>query len=96
MVNDETETRFIAEAAAELVGEGNVNRDGNLVMASEDFSYMLEQRPGAYIQIGNGEGADEGGGGCEVHNPGYDFNDAALPLGASLFARLAERKLGPV
>ena len=61
----------------------------NLVMASEDFSYMLEQRPGAYIEIGNGDGI----GGCEVHNPGYDFNDAALPLGASLFARLAERKL---
>ncbi len=96
LVNDEIETRFIAEAAAELVGEGNVNRDGNLVMASEDFSYMLEQRPGAYIQIGNGEGADGGGGGCEVHNSGYDFNDAALPLGASLFARLAEKKLGPV
>ena len=96
LVNDETETRFIAEAAAELVGDSNVNRDGNLVMASEDFSYMLEQRPGAYIQIGNGEGADGGGGGCEVHNSGYDFNDAALPLGASLFARLAEKKLRPV
>jgi len=41
------------------------------------------------------DGADGGGGGCEVHNPGYDFNDAALPLGASLFARLAERKLAP-
>jgi len=91
LVNNETETRFIADTAAELVGEGNVNRDGNLVMASEDFSYMLEQRPGAYIQIGNGEGE----GGCEVHNPSYDFNDAALPFGASLFARLAERKLAP-
>ncbi len=90
LVNNEAETRFIADAAAELVGEGNVNRDGNLVMASEDFSYMLEHRPGAYIQIGNGEGAV---GGCEVHNPGYDFNDAALPFGASLYARLAERKL---
>ena len=89
LVNDAAEAAFIADAAAELVGEGNVNRDGNLVMASEDFSYMLNQRPGAYIQIGNGEGED----GCEVHNPGYDFNDAALPLGASLFARLVERKL---
>ena len=69
-------------------GNGSNNRNGNLVMASEDFSYMLDRRPGAYIQIGNGDG-----GGCEVHNPGYDFNDAALPLGASLFARLAERKL---
>ncbi len=89
LVNDPAEAGFIAEAAAELVGADNVNRDGGLVMASEDFSYMLEKRPGAYIQIGNGDGA----GGCEVHNPGYDFNDAALPFGASLFAHLAERKL---
>jgi amidohydrolase len=91
LVNDAAETEFIADAAAELVGDDNVNRNGNLVMASEDFSYMLDRRPGAYIQIGNGDKA----GGCEVHNPGYDFNDAALPLGASLFARLAERKLSP-
>jgi amidohydrolase len=91
LVNEAGEARFIADVAAELVGEANVNRDGNLVMASEDFSYMLEQRPGAYIQIGNGEGE----GGCEVHNPGYDFNDAALPFGASLFARIAETKLVP-
>jgi amidohydrolase len=89
LVNDETEARFIADVAAELVGDDNVNRAGGLVMASEDFSYMLEKRPGAYIQIGNGDGE----GGCEVHNPGYDFNDAALPLGASLFVRLAEKKL---
>jgi amidohydrolase len=89
LVNDADETRFIADVAAELAGEANVNRDGNLVMASEDFSYMLEQRPGAYIQIGNG--AREGG--CEVHNPGYDFNDAALPWGATLFARLVEKRL---
>ena len=76
-------------AAAELVGEDNVNRNGGLSMASEDFSFMLETLPGAYIQIGNGDGE----GGCEVHNPGYDFNDAILPLGASLFARLVEKKL---
>jgi amidohydrolase len=92
LVNDAAETAFIADAAAELVGADNVNREAGLVMASEDFSYMLEQRPGAYIQIGNGDGI----GGCEVHNPGYDFNDAALPFGASLFARLAEKKLAPV
>jgi len=89
LLNDAGETQFIADTAAELVGEDNVNRNGNLVMASEDFSYMLDRRPGAYIQIGNGDPA----GGCEVHNPGYDFNDAALPLGVSLFARLAERRL---
>jgi hippurate hydrolase len=91
LVNDAAEAEFIADTAAELVGAENVNRNGNLVMASEDFSYMLNRHPGAYIQIGNGDAA----GGCEVHNPGYDFNDAALPFGASLFARLVERKLAP-
>ena len=91
LVNDAAEAEFIAETAAGLVGADNVNRNGNPVMASEDFSYMLNQRPGAYIQIGNGDAA----GGCEVHNPGYDFNDAALPFGASLFVRLVERKLPP-
>ena len=92
LVNDAAEAEFIADVAAELVGENSVNRNGNLVMASEDFSFMLNRRPGAYIQIGNGDTP----GGCEVHNPGYDFNDAALPFGASLFARLAERKLAPL
>jgi len=89
LVNDETEAGFIADIAAEVVGEENVNRRGGQVMASEDFSFMLNCVPGAYIQIGNGVGE----GGCEVHNPGYDFNDAALPFGASLFVRIAERKL---
>jgi len=90
LVNDANATQFIADCAAEIVGSENVDRAGGLTMASEDFAYMLEQRPGAYIQIGNGDGE----GGCEVHNPGYDFNDAALTTGASLFARLVEKKLG--
>jgi metal-dependent amidase/aminoacylase/carboxypeptidase family protein len=89
LVNDADETRFIADTAAELVGEDNVNRQAGFVMASEDFSYMLQRVPGAYIQIGNGDGE----GACEVHNPGYDFNDAAIPYGAALFARLVERRL---
>ena len=89
LVNHDEETKFIADAAAEIVGEANMNRNGGIVMASEDFSYMLEKVPGAYIQIGNGDGE----GACEVHNPGYDFNDGALPFGASLFARLVERRL---
>jgi hippurate hydrolase len=89
LVNNEDETKFIAETAAELVGEDNVNRQAGVVMASEDFSYMLERVPGAYIQIGNGDGE----GACEVHNPGYDFNDSALPYGSALFARLVERRL---
>jgi len=89
VVNDASEAGFIADTAAELVGEGNVNRNGSLIMGSEDFAFMLERRPGAYIQIGNGDGE----GACEVHNPAYDFNDAILPLGATLFVRLAEKKL---
>jgi amidohydrolase len=89
LVNHADETQFIADCAAELVGADNVNRASNLVMASEDFSFMLQAVPGAYIQIGNGDGE----GACEVHNPGYDFNDGALPFGASLFARLVERRL---
>ncbi|MDE1949959.1 MAG: M20/M25/M40 family metallo-hydrolase, partial [Burkholderiales bacterium] len=87
-VNHPEEAEFAARICTELVGAEQVERQPPLNMASEDFSYMLEQRPGAYIQIGNGDGE----GGCEVHNPGYDFNDAALPLGAAFFARLVETR----
>ena len=89
LVNNAAETEFIADTAAELVGEENVNRHSGLIMASEDFSQMLERVPGAFIRIGNGDGE----GSCVVHNPGYDFNDAALPYGAALFVRLVERRL---
>jgi hippurate hydrolase len=75
--------------SAELVGDAGVVRDPPLIMASEDFSFMLEAVPGCFINIGNGD-VD---GACEVHNPAYDFNDAALPLGASFFVRVVERKL---
>ncbi len=89
LVNDPREAQWIGDVAAAIVGEENVNRNGGYVMASEDFSYMLEKVPGAFILIGNGGGE----GGCEVHNPGYDFNDAALPLGATLWARAVETRL---
>src|SRR5215475_394586 len=89
LVNTREAVKFIADVAAEIVGEENMNREGPYVMASEDFSYMLEKVPGAFINIGNGGGE----GGCEVHNPSYDFNDDAIPLGATLWARVVERKL---
>ena len=89
LVNDADETRFICDTAAELVGDDNVSRQGALIMASEDFSQMLERVPGAFIRIGNGDGE----GSCVVHNPGYDFNDAAIPYGSALFARLVEKRL---
>ena len=89
LINDANEAELAAAVCAELVGAQNVRRDPPLIMASEDFSYMLAEVPGCYINIGNGDGE----GACEVHNPSYDFNDAALPYGAGFFVRLVERKL---
>jgi hippurate hydrolase len=89
LVNNPPETKFIADAAADLVGEAHVDRNRSLIIGSEDFAYMLEACPGAYINIGNAGSI----GNCPVHNPHYDFNDAALPIGASLFARPVEKKL---
>jgi amidohydrolase len=89
LVNNPEETAQFADVAAELVGEANVDRERELIMASEDFSFMLEARPGAYINIGNGDKA----GSTPVHNPGYDFNDEILPLGAAALAGLVEKKL---
>ena len=90
-INDPREAEVAATICSELVGADKVERDPPLIMASEDFSYMLERVPGCYLNIGNG-GAD---GSCEVHNPAYDFNDAALPLGAAFFTRLVEQRLAP-
>jgi amidohydrolase len=89
LLNDEREAEFAAGICAEVVGTERVRRDPPLIMASEDFAYMLNEIPGCYINIGNGDGE----GACEVHNPAYDFNDRALPYGASFFARLVERRL---
>ena len=88
-VNNPAEAEFAARICAELVGQDKVERNPPLIMASEDFSFMLEQVPGCYLNIGNGLAE----GGCEVHNPAYDFNDRALPLGAAFFARAVEAKL---
>ena len=87
LVNDARATHALADCAAEIVGESLVNRNASPASASEDFSFMLEKVPGAYINLGNGEM------GAPVHNPAYDFNDAAIPFGASLFARIVEREL---
>jgi amidohydrolase len=88
-INDAAQADFVAGVCAEVVGEDNVNRNPALIAASEDFSFMLERVPGAYFNIGNGAGENA----CEVHNPSYDFNDAALALGASVFARIVEKRL---
>jgi hippurate hydrolase len=89
LVNNADETAVFADVAAELVGEQNVDRERDLIMASEDFSFMLEAKPGAYINIGNGDTV----GSCPVHNPGYNFNDEILPIGSAALAGIVEKKL---
>ena len=88
-VNDEAESEFAAAIAAGIVGADNVVRNANPKMGAEDFSFMLNERPGCYVWIGNGPGES----GCWLHNPHYDFNDEILPLGASYWARLVETRL---
>jgi hippurate hydrolase len=90
VINTAEETARIADAAAALVGDAHVERGWPMVMGSEDFSYMLQECPGAYIMVGNGTGE---AGGCEVHNPRYDFNDSAIPYGAGVLAAVVEREL---
>ena len=87
-VNDPQAAHYAAEVAAELVGDAAVVRDLPPSMGAEDFAFMLKAVPGAYLRLGHG-----GEGGCFLHTARYDFNDAVLPLGAALHARLAERVL---
>ncbi len=89
VVNSDAETEFAIQVARELVGEQNVVAHADLLMGSEDFAFMLQQRPGSFLRLGNGAGED----GCMVHNPHYDFNDKNLPVGAAYWARLVERFL---
>ena len=93
-VNRRREAALGADAAAEIAGEAQVERAPSPSMGAEDFAYMLQRRPGAYIWMGNGGGAE----GRVLHSPLYDFNDEALPWGVSWWARLVERRLsaGPV
>ncbi len=88
-INDATEAAFAADVAAEICGEAAVDRDIRPSLGSEDFSYLLNARPGAMLWLGNGKGE----GGCYLHNAKYDFNDSAIPTGVSFFVRLAERFL---
>ena len=91
LVNTLEETAFAREVALELVGAERVTLQGPAVPGSEDFAFMLERVPGSYLLIGNGDG--DSAGACMVHNPGYDFNDANLPIGAAYWALLAQRFL---
>lgn len=82
MVNSEEQTAFAAEVAQAVTGQETAEADP--IMGGEDFAYMLEARPGAYILVGNGDTAP-------VHHPEYNFNDEAIPAGCSWWAEIVER-----
>ena len=86
MVNDGAEAQTYGDAAAGLVGEANIDRESPPGMGSEDFSFMMEQVPGAHINLGNGDSA-------ALHNHKYDFNDEAIPYGVALYGAIVEKKL---
>jgi len=88
-VNSEREARFAASVGERIFGKGNVITDAEPTMGGEDFSYMLQARPGAYVWLGQGGGP----GGCFLHNPNFDFNDEVIPLGAGYLAALVEEAL---
>jgi amidohydrolase len=88
-VNDAAETDITVQVARGLVGDDMVSLDKDPMMGAEDFAFMLNEKPGAYMWIGNGPRD----GGCMLHNPHYDFNDDVLPLGASYWAKLVETRL---
>jgi len=92
-VNHAEPAALCARVAESLVGRENLILDPKPAMGSEDFACMLLAKPGCYVWIGNGTGSQ---GGCMVHNPGYDFNDAILPIGAAYWVRLAETALAPI
>jgi len=86
LVNSPRESAFAAQAAADIAGERAVRRASPPLMGAEDFAFMLKEKPGCYIWLGNGDGP----GACPVHNPRYDFNDEILAVGASYWVRLVE------
>ena len=87
LVNEAAATEVAIKAAQSIVGPDQVNTTARPIMGSEDFAWMLEQRPGCYLFIGNGSDSE---GGCMVHHPEYDFNDGIIPIGASYWVALTE------
>jgi hippurate hydrolase len=86
LMNHERETDFALKVARDVAGEAHVNPTMVPVMGGEDFAFMLQARPGAFIFMGNGDTA-------HLHHPAYDFNDAAIPFGASYWVRLVENAM---
>jgi hippurate hydrolase len=88
-INTRAEARFAADVARHLVGHEHVDDTLEPSMGAEDFAFMLQVKPGAYLRLG--QGTEHGVGSCFLHNSRYDFNDDVLPLGAALHAGLIEQ-----
>jgi amidohydrolase len=97
LVNHPEQTAFAVEAMKAVAGADKVDASVEPTMGAEDFAFMLQEKPGCYVFIGNGEGDHRDGGHglgpCQLHNASYDFNDQLLPIGASYWVRLAEMSL---
>ncbi len=97
LINHPEQTAFAVEAMRAVVGAERVDTNVEPTMGAEDFAFMLQEKPGCYVFIGNGEGAHRAGGHglgpCQLHNTSYDFNDNLLPIGASFWVRLVEMSL---
>lgn len=93
-INHPEQAAFAARVLAEVLGAEHVINPVEPTMGAEDFAFMLQQRPGCYFFLGNGDGGHRanghGAGPCMLHNPSYDFNDALIPIGATLWVRLVE------
>jgi len=88
LVNTEAETEFARRVALKLRGDTGVTLQGPALTGSEDFAFMLQRVPGSYVLIGNGDG--DSAGACMVHNPGYDFNDDNIAIGAAYWTLLVQ------
>jgi amidohydrolase len=97
LVNHAKETAFAVEVMKAVAGPDGVDEQVEPTMGAEDFAFMLQEKPGCYVFLGNGDGDHRSGGHglgpCQLHNGSYDFNDALLPIGASYWVRLAEMSL---
>jgi hippurate hydrolase len=97
LINHKNEVEFASGVMSELVGKQNVNTSIDPTMGAEDFAFMLLEKPGCYVFLGNGDGdhrsVGHGMGPCHLHNPSYDFNDALIPVGVSYWVKLAQRYL---
>ena len=97
LINHQQEVDFAVSVITDLVGAGHVDKQIDPTMGAEDFAFMVLEKPGCYVFLGNGDGdhraVGHGMGPCQLHNPSYDFNDALIPVGVSYWVKLAQRFL---